>query len=115
VYKPHDDTPDQEIIRELETHTQHPEKPRAFTLGELKGVIKHLHPPKAPGSDLITPLVMQKRPPEGLKAILHLLNAILRLEHWPKHLKKSKGHNDPQAGEKPNEGDVLQGHQPPAY
>jgi hypothetical protein len=100
VYKPHDDAPDQEILRELETHAQHIEKPRAFTLGELTGVIKHLHPRKAPGPDLVTPLMIQQLPPEGLKAILHLLNAITRLEYWPNPLKKSKGLNDPRVGGK---------------
>jgi hypothetical protein len=34
--------------------------------------------------------MMQKLPPEGLKAILHLLNAITRMEHWPKSLKQAK-------------------------
>jgi hypothetical protein len=35
VYKPHDDTPDPEILRKLANHAQHTEKPRAFTLREL--------------------------------------------------------------------------------
>ena len=34
--------------------------------------------------------MIQELPPEGLKAILHLLNAIIRLEHWPKPLKQAK-------------------------
>jgi hypothetical protein len=58
VYKPHDDTLDPEILRKLANHAQHTEKPRAFTLGELTGVIKHLHPRKAPGPDLVTPLMI---------------------------------------------------------
>jgi hypothetical protein len=95
VYKPHDDTPDQEILRKLEHHAQHTQIPRAFTLGELTGVIKHIHSRKAPGPDLVTLLVVQKLPSEDLKAILHLLNAIARLEHWPKPPETSKGHNDP--------------------
>jgi len=79
VYKPHDDTLDPEILRKLAIHAQQTEKPRAFTLGELKGVIKHLHTRKAPGPDLVTTLMIKELPPEGLKAILHLLNAIIRL------------------------------------
>jgi len=90
VYKPHDDTPDPEILRKLAIHAQHTEKSRAFTIGELKGVIKRLHPRKTPGPDLVTTLMLQKLPPEGLKAILHPLNAITRLEHWPKPLKQAK-------------------------
>jgi hypothetical protein len=50
VYKPHD-TLDQEILWKLETLPTHTEKIRAFTLGELTRVIKHLHPRKAPGPD----------------------------------------------------------------
>jgi hypothetical protein len=90
VYKPHDDTPDPEILRKLAIHDQQTEKPRAFTIGELKGVIKRLQPRKAPGPDLVTTLMIQELPPEGLKAILHLLNAIIRLERWPKPLKQAK-------------------------
>jgi len=90
VYKPHDVTPDPEILRKLETHAQHTEKPRAFTIGELKRVIKHLHPRKAPGPYFITTFIIQELLPEGLKAILHLLNSIPRLEHWPKPLKQAK-------------------------
>jgi len=90
VYKPHDDTPDPEILRKLAIHAQQTEKPRAITIGELKGVIKRLHPSKAPGPDLVTTLMIQELPPEDLKAILHLLNAITRLEHWPKPLKQAK-------------------------
>ena len=89
MYKTLYDTPDQEILRKLANHTQHTEKPRPFTLGELTGVITNLHPRKAPGPDLVTQLMIQKLPPEGLKAILHLLNAIIRLEYWPKPLKEA--------------------------
>jgi hypothetical protein len=56
----------------------------------LKGVIKHFHPWKAPGLDQITPLMIQELPPEGLKAILYLLNTILRLQPWSKALKQTK-------------------------
>jgi hypothetical protein len=31
-----------------------------------------------------------KLPPVGLKAVLHLLNAITRLEYWPTPLKQAK-------------------------
>ena len=59
-------------------------------LGELTGVIKHLHPRKAPSPDLLKPLMIQNLPPVGLTAILHLFNAIIRLEHWSKPLKQAK-------------------------
>jgi len=112
VYTPHDDTPDPEILRKLANHAQQTEKPRAFTTGELKGVIKRLHPRKAPGSDLVTPLMLQELPPEGIKAILHLFNAITRLEHWPKPLKQAKVVMILKPGEKPNRCNVLQAYQP---
>jgi hypothetical protein len=81
VYKPHDDTLDLEILRKLANHAQHSEKLLVFTTGEIKGVIKRLNPRKAPGPDLVTTLMIQELPPEGLKVTLHLLNATIRLEH----------------------------------
>jgi hypothetical protein len=90
VYKPHDDTTDQEILRKLETPAKHTEKIRAFTLGELTGVVKHLHPRKAPGPDQITPLMLQQLSPAGFKAVLHLLNAITSLEYWPTPQKRQR-------------------------
>ena len=68
----------------------HQKKLRAFTIGELNGVVKHLHPRKAPGPDQITTLMIRELPHEGLKAILHLLNAITRLGYWPRPLKRAK-------------------------
>jgi hypothetical protein len=56
--------------------------------------------------------MIQQLPPEGLKAIFHLLNAITRLEYWPNPLKK-RSHNDPQVGENPNGRNVIQAYQPP--
>jgi hypothetical protein len=91
VYKPHDDTPDQEILRKLETPAKHTKKIRPFSLGGgLTGVVKYLQTRKAPGPDLITPLMLQQLPPVGFKAVLHLLNAITRLQYWPTPLKQAK-------------------------
>jgi len=90
VFKPHDDTPDPEIIRKPTTHAPSSEKLRAFTIGELNGVVKHLHHRKAPGPDQITTLMIRELPHEGLKAILYLLSAITRLGYWPRPLKRAK-------------------------
>jgi hypothetical protein len=90
LYEPHDDTPDPETIRKLANHAPSTEKLRAFTMGELKVVVKHLHPRKAPGPDLVTTIMIRELPQEGLKAILHLLNAITRLGYWPRPLKCAK-------------------------
>ena len=90
VLTPHDKTLDPEVERELTIHTQHSENLQAFTLSELKQVIKHLSPLKAPGSDLITAHMIQEMSPEGLKYLLYIFNAITSLEYWPVPLKKAK-------------------------
>jgi len=79
VLTPHDKTLDPEVERELTTQTQHSENLRAFTLSELKQVMKQLNPPKAPGSDLITDHMIQEMPPEVLKTLLYIFNAVTRL------------------------------------
>ena len=71
-------------------HTQYSENLQAFTLIELKQVIKHLSLLKAPGSDLITAHMIREMPPEGLKNLLYTFNAITRLEYWPVPLKHAK-------------------------
>jgi hypothetical protein len=90
VYKTHDDTSDHEIIRKLAIHSPSSKKLLAFTIGELNGAVKQLHPRKAPGPDHIATLMIRELLHEDLKAILHLLNAITRLGHWPRPLKRAK-------------------------
>jgi hypothetical protein len=89
VFTPHDNTLDPEVERELLTHTQNSENLQAFTLSELKQVIKQLNPCKAPGSNLITGYMIQEMLPEGLQTILYIFNAIT-----------SKHHHDTKAGKK---------------
>jgi len=50
---------------------------------ELLPVVNRLHPHKAPGLDNITAKMIQELPPSGLTSLLYILNATLRLEHWP--------------------------------
>jgi len=90
VYKPHDDTTDPEITRKLTSRPPSSEILQPFTTGELQDVVKHLHPRKAPGPDQITTLMICKKPQEGKKAILHLLNATTRLGYWPRSLKRAR-------------------------
>jgi hypothetical protein len=59
VFTFYDNTLDPEVERELATQTQRSENLKAFTLSELKQVIKQLNPLKAPGSDLITAHMIQ--------------------------------------------------------
>jgi len=90
VYKPHDAMPDPEITRKLTSRPPSSETLRPFTTGDLQGAVKHLHPRKATGPDQITTLMIRKLPQEGIKAILHLLNATTRLGYWPRSLKRAR-------------------------
>jgi len=103
VFTPHGNTMDPEVERELATHTQHSEKLQAFTLSELKQVIKWLNPLKAPGSNLNTALMIQEMPPKGLRTLLHIFNAIARLEYWPAPLKHAKIIMLPKPGKTPTD------------
>jgi len=49
-----------------------------FSVNEIKAIIKHLNPKKAPSYDLIINQVLQKLPEMGIKYIIQLCNAILR-------------------------------------
>ena len=104
-------TLDPEIIRKLAIHSPSSEKLRAFTIGELNGVVKHLHPRKAPGPAQITTLMIRELPHEGLKAILHLLNAITRIGYWPRPLKRAKIVMILKPGKDPTD-NLLQAYQP---
>jgi len=90
VFTPNDNTMDPEVERELATHSQHSENLQAFTLSELKQVIKRLNPLKAPGSDLITAQMLQEMPPEGLQTLLYIFSPLTRLKYWPVPLKHAK-------------------------
>jgi len=100
VFTPHDNTLDPEVEKELATYTQHSENLQAFTLSELKQVIKRLNPLKAPGSDPFTAQMLQEMPPEGLQTLLYIFNAITRLEYWPVPLKHAKIIMIPKPGKK---------------
>ena len=93
-------TPWSQKSKENLQHTQYSEKLQAFILSELKQVIKHLNPLKAPGSDLITAHMIREMPPEGLKNLLYIFNAITRLEYWPVPLKHAKIIIIPKPGKK---------------
>ena len=57
---------------------------------ELLLVVKRLHPHKAPGLDNITAKIIQELPLSGLTVLLYILNATLRLEHWPTTFKLAR-------------------------
>jgi hypothetical protein len=61
--------------------------PKLFTFKELIQAIKSLKPYKAPGHDHITTILLQQLPRKVLMKLLHIYNAILRLDYWPRPLK----------------------------
>jgi hypothetical protein len=92
---------DPEVERTIETHAQRSEKLQAFPIPELTHVIKQLHPFKAPASDLITAIMIQEMPPEGLRTLLHIFNVILGPKYWPATLKHAKIFMLPKPGKTP--------------
>ena len=90
VFTPHDNSPDTEVERELAVHTQPTKRIQVFTVWELTQVIKKLQPQKAPGSDLITARMLQEMHQEIFKTLLHIFNAIRRLQYWPAPLKQAR-------------------------
>ena len=90
VFTPHDTTLDPDLEHTL-AHINTPrEMLSPFTMMEMNHVIKRLHPHKAPGLDNITAKMIQELPIPGLKILLYILNAVLRLEYWPTSLKLAK-------------------------
>ena len=103
VFTPNENTLDPEVERELASQTQHSENLQAFTLCELKQVIKCLHPLKATGSNLITAQMLQKMPSEGLQTPLYIFKAITRLKYRPVPLKHAKIIMIPKPGKNPTD------------
>jgi len=57
---------------------------KKIRINEVKNFIKHkIHPKKAPGYDLITGKVFQELFQKGLRAIIQIYNAMLRIEYFP--------------------------------
>ena len=89
VFTPHDNTFDPDVENKLTNLNKHQKLP-AFTIMEINQVIKRLFPHKAPGPDNTTAQMLQELPTPGLKVLLYILNAILRLEYWPTTFKLAK-------------------------
>jgi hypothetical protein len=83
-------TLDPEVENKLATFNKLQEKLTAFTIMELNRFINRLHPHKAPGTDNITAQMIQALPTPGLKILLYILNATLRLEYWSTTSKLAK-------------------------
>ena len=87
---PHDNKSDLDVENNLANLNKQQEKLTAFTIKEINHVIKRLHLCKAPGPDNITAQMIRELPTPGLKILLHILNATLRLEYWPTNYKLAK-------------------------
>jgi Reverse transcriptase (RNA-dependent DNA polymerase) len=59
-----------------------------FKIAEIRSVIAiNLNPKKAPGYDLVTGKILKELPPEGIKMVTMVYNAILRLGYFPSQWK----------------------------
>ena len=56
---------------------------KKFTIGEVEAVIRSLKTNKAPGYDLVTPVMLKELPYEGLKFLTCMFNAIIRTGIMP--------------------------------
>ena len=90
VFTPHKNTCELDVENKLANLNKRQEKLTAFTIKEINYVIKQLHPRKAPGPDNITVQMIRELSTPGLKILLYILNATLRLEYWPTKYKLAK-------------------------
>jgi hypothetical protein len=100
-YSPHDDDPNQQVEQDLATPIYQHERLKPFTLKEIE--ITKLNHKKAPGIDLITAKMLKELPQEGLLNLMYILNAIIRLEYWPKSLKQAQIIMLPKPGKNPTD------------
>jgi hypothetical protein len=73
----------------LNEPTQRQQRLKLFALKEIQDVINTLKPKKkkGPGHDNITAVILKQLPRIGQINLLYVLNAILRLNYWPRLLK----------------------------
>ena len=72
-----------------------------FTYKQLVLKISQINPKKAPGPDNLPGQALKSLPREGLRGILFLFNAIMRLNHFPPKWKSSKIILIPKPGKNP--------------
>ena len=98
MFSPHNN---QEVEQDLATPIHQHERLKPFTLNEIKKEIAKLNHKKAPGIDHITATMLKELPQEGLLNLMYILNAIIRLEYWPKSLKQAQIIMLPKPGKNP--------------
>lgn len=76
---------DQEVREKLADldEAEDEEEPEATTLSEIRGIIKKTKKRKAPGPDGITNRALKALPEKGMRALVNITNAIMRLRHFP--------------------------------
>jgi hypothetical protein len=77
----------QEVDSFLNEPTQRHQRLKLFTLKEIQEAINTLKPKKVPGHENITAIILKRLPRKGQIKLLYILNAILRLDYWPRPLK----------------------------
>jgi hypothetical protein len=100
VFSPHNNDPNQEVEQDLANPIHQHESHKPFTLKEIKNEITKLNHKKAPGIDLITAKVIKEL---LLLNLMYILNAIIRLEYWPKSLKQAQIIMLPKPGKNPTD------------
>jgi hypothetical protein len=87
TFQPHPDIIDvgfsEYVTDSLEEPLQLSLAPSPFQLKEVSEAIKHLPNGKTPGHDLISAEILKQLPPVGIKFLLFLFNAVLRITHFP--------------------------------
>jgi hypothetical protein len=81
VFKPHSDDLNPEIEYYLDSPLQMSMPIKNITLTEIHQQIQNLNKKKAPGIELINGKVLSELPMEGIKFLVQLYNAILRLKY----------------------------------
>jgi len=101
VFSPHNNDPNPEVEQDLATPKHQHECLKPFTMNEIKNEMTKLNHKKAPGIDHITATMLKELPQERLLNLMYILNAIIRLEYWPKSLKQAQIIMLPKPGKNP--------------
>ncbi|GJQ82629.1 hypothetical protein Trydic_g9936, partial [Trypoxylus dichotomus] len=77
-------------VTSMRTATFTGEETAAATKSEIEAIVKNLKRKKATGQDGITSEAIKNLPSEGVAAITYIINAILKLGHFPDTWKVAK-------------------------
>lgn len=76
---------DYEVRKKLSSleEAKYEEEPEATTQNKVRSIIKRTKKRQAPGRDGITNRARKALPETGMRALMNITNAILRLRHFP--------------------------------